>query len=267
MGYAINTEGRQVYDTFALPSACLCHHTQNFLLTRSNFSPELQCVPPAPLDVPDDKIHFPEMNQSEIPTPYCGDQTFCEEEQSYPNTTILWELNQNPDLSNTLFLQLFDSQCQGNEIGTRGSFSIGEEQLCIGSTKVVLPKVAKNLKEEWRYVVNIENYTQSFEVEECHNRTHLRDVPIQGNQDNDYGSCMYSGSDGDNPEFTSCRQLYTEHKLLSLTTEGQLEVDSFMLPSACACYVSKDIDFIEFRIGIVGNTVSNSSLEEKGEDE
>merc|ERR1712130_1001226 len=39
---------------------------------------------------------------------------------------------------------------------------------------------------------------------------------------------------------------YTEHKLLSLTADGQLEVDSFKLPSACACFVREDF-MLEFR--------------------
>ena len=65
-----------------------------------------------------------------------------------------------------------------------------------------------------------------------------------------------------------CRQLYTEHKLPSLTADGQLEVDSFkvgfdqpvkhlrpnfpsfpfyfQLPSACACFVREDF-MLEFR--------------------
>ena len=77
----------------------------------------------------------------------------------------------------------------------------------------------------------------------------------------DFGVCLYSGAGGNDPDLTVikqspkicsfttitityhqnlgsqphghndggqvCRQLYTEHKLLSLTADGQLEVDSF----------------------------------------
>ena len=60
---------------------------------------------------------------------------------------------------------------------------------------------------------------------------------------------MYSGSPGNNPHLTVCRQLYTAHKLLALSTEGQLVVDSFELPSACACYYREDF-LLTFRRGI-----------------
>ena len=40
---------------------------------------------------------------------------------------------------------------------------------------------------------------------------------------------------------TSCRQIHTEYKLLALSSAGdRLEVDTFMLPSACACYTQQN---------------------------
>ena len=50
-----------------------------------------------------------------------------------------------------------------DEIQTR-IFNIDEEQLCYGRPNVIFPKKAKNLKDEWVWVVNIDNYTQSVEV-------------------------------------------------------------------------------------------------------
>merc|ERR1712079_524293 len=149
---------------------------------------------------------------------------------------------------------------------------------------------AKNLKEEWRYIVNIENYTQSVEIEECfdHNAPFLdtSDIAPLKDEDDDseeddsdeddseeqqeeseedsseedetvqfeaprsapteFGSCLYSGAVGNNPALTSCKQLYTEHKLLALSADGQLVVDSFKLPSACACFYKEDL-VLEFR--------------------
>ena len=49
----------------------------------------------------------------------------------------------------------------------------------------------------------------------------------------EFGSCQY----GRNPQLTVCRQLLRAHKLLSLSTDGKLVVDSFQLPSGCACYI------------------------------
>merc|ERR1712111_195542 len=62
----------------------------------------------------------------------------------------------------------------------------------------------------------------------------------------EFGSCLYSGAVGNNPALTSCKQLYTEHKLLSLSNDGQLVVDSFKLPSACACFYKEDFT-LKFR--------------------
>jgi len=140
--------------------------------------------------------------------------------------------------------QLFDTQCK-DEIQTR-IFNIDEEQLCYGRPNVIFPKKAKNLNDEWVWVVNIDNYTQSVEVEECDNATLSEDFGRDRHDERDFGVCLYSGAGGNDPDLTVCRQLYTEHKLLSLTADGQLEVDSFKLPSACACFVREDF-MLEFR--------------------
>lgn len=108
--------------------------------------------------------------------------------------------------------------------------------------------------------MNIGNYTQSVEIEECHHfndydykdddADHSDSVQFKNSEDEeekDFGSCHYSGSEGNNPDLTVCRQLFTEHKLLALSEEGQLIVDSFKLPSACACFVREDLK-LEFRI-------------------
>merc|ERR1712228_323445 len=75
----------------------------------------------------------------------------------------------------------------------------------------------------------------------------------------EFGSCLYSGSEGNNPDLTVCRQLYTEHKLLALSDEGQLIVDSFKLPSACACFVREDL-ILEFRNGDMQESKSQRFL-------
>merc|ERR1711982_89616 len=75
----------------------------------------------------------------------------------------------------------------------------------------------------------------------------------------DFGSCLYSGAHGNNPALTSCKQLYTEHKLLALSSDGQLVVDSFKLPSACACFYKEDF-VLEFR-----RNMGNMDMEENTE--
>ena len=285
--YVINEEGEQVYDSFSLPSACLCHHKSNFAIRNAFKSvpdtpPLPTCSGPEKLALnkePSKKleakekpkrkpsssgIRFEGRRRREVeslnPVNDCVGN-YCEEEnEKYPTEIVLKALEANEDLNPDLFGQLFDTQCTPAGIKTR-FFNIDEEQLCYGVPKIIFPRQAKNLKDEWKYIVNIENYTQSVEVEECFNyNTNSSDDDDDDSVkagdgevqfDNvevveEFGSCLYSGAPGNNPGLTSCRQLFTEHKLLSLSADGQLVVDSFKLPSACACFFKEDF-ILEFR--------------------
>merc|ERR1712106_1316710 len=94
-------------------------------------------------------------------------------------------------------------------------------------------------------------------IEECHNFNDYEELTVENGtvtfgekeEPTDFSVCLYSGAQGNNPDLTICRQIYTEHKLLALDPEeGQLLVDSFKLPSACACFVREDF-ILEFRNG------------------
>jgi len=312
--YAIDTNREQVYDSFSLPSACICHYkaptsfrssiqsrARNNLPfckagTRLNFpnsnslkqensvsTPILEQQPSRPSisgRQPSQNIRFSqasrqpsgnrETNQSRRrrrrrnrrnhqnrnPTSYiqsydrgtiwqrdtrrsrlytesdCSTRssTYCMSPRNYPTNRILNEIGANAVISGDIYKQVFDSQCT-NIIATRG-FSIDEDPLCSGIRRVIFPRRARNMENQWKFVVNIDNFTQSIEIEECDDRF----VFSQESSD-EFGDCLYSGSQGNNPEFTACKQIYTEHKLLALTEGGKLEVDRFMLPSACACFV------------------------------
>ena len=60
---------------------------------------------------------------------------------------------------------------------------------------------ALNMKNEWKFVVNIDQFQQAVEVVEC-----------GAGQTSPSQSCLYSGSLGNNPGLTSCRQIFTQHK-------------------------------------------------------
>merc|ERR1712141_331154 len=268
--YVINQEGRQVYDSFSLPSACLCHHKSSLALgIKNGFDvdfPQLVCPGQEELALNDltpqssttekaatpgkpqrknSGIRFQERKKREAGNPSdCsnGKDNYCEEEESdafYPREAVLEALSSNNEINPALFSQLFDKNCK--DLKPR-FFDIDEEQLCSGIPKIIFPRQAKNLKDEWRYIVNIDNYTQSVEIEECFNPDFPEEdfeIPNGTNSSvlfeseegsspaSSYGSCMYSGSPGNNPHLTVCRQLYTAHKLLALSSEGQLVVDSF----------------------------------------
>merc|ERR1712232_1252574 len=291
--YVINQEGRQVYDSFSLPSACLCHHKSSLALgIKNGFDvdfPQLLCPGQEELAVNDLKqessttekaspagrperknsgIRFQDRKKRQAGNPSdCsnGRDNYCEEtgsDSSYPTEAVLEALSGNNEINPELFSQLFDQNCK--DLKTR-LFDIDEEQLCSGIPKIIFPRQAKNLKDEWRYIVNIENYTQSVEIEECFNPDFSIDETESSNTTNssvlfdneeiieEFGSCQYSGSPGNDPELTVCRQLFTSHKLLALSTEGQLVVDSFQLPSACACFYREDF-LLTFRSDMNNDT-------------
>jgi len=293
--YVINEEGEQVYDSFSLPSACLCHHKSSFAIrgglrdgenSHLPFCPKAEALSiqeskqlvtdPAPTPIKSETnskssgiIFERKKRQVSYVPKACKNKNYCENEEENEdlNNLVLKQLNSNTELSPELFQQLYDSRCNGpivnrgydiEGLGNRFDFNIDEEQLCFGSPTIIYPRKAKNLDEKWRYVVNIGNYTQSVEIEECHHfndyedddADHSDSVQFKNSEDEeekDFGSCHYSGSEGNNPDLTVCRQLFTEHKLLALSEEGQLIVDSFKLPSACACFVREDLK-LEFRI-------------------
>ena len=296
--YVINEEGRQVYDSFSLPSACLCHHKSSLALgIKNGFGldfPQLVCPGQEELAIEDSApessttttapalgkpqrknsgIRFGDRKKREAGNPGdCsnGKDNYCEESQSdssYPTQAVLEALSSNNEINPALFSQLFDKNCK--DLKTR-FFDIDEEQLCSGIPKIIFPRQAKNLKDEWRYIVNIENYTQSVEIEECFNPDFTIDDFESTNSTNssvlfdneeiiqEFGSCQYSGSPGNDPDLTVCRQLFTSHKLLALSTEGQLVVDSFQLPSACACFYREDF-LLTFRRNMNDTSITNTT--------
>jgi len=157
--------------------------------------------------------------------PECSRDTYCVSPSNYPTDRVVQAMQGSTEV----YKQVFDSQCS-NVIATRG-FAIDEDPLCSGVQRVIFPRKARNMENKWKFVVNIDNFTQSIEIEECDDR-----FVFSQESGDQFGDCLYSGSQGNNPEFTACKQIFTEHKLLALTETGQLEVDRFRLPSACACF-------------------------------
>ncbi len=90
-------------------------------------------------------------------------------------------------MSSTLFKQVFDDRCSsvtenngGDLIGTRQFFaSASDEQLCTGRQKIIFPRKALNLRNEWVFVVNIDNFTQAVEIEECSAGSFSSSVPTE----------------------------------------------------------------------------------------
>ena len=91
--------------------------------------------------------------------------TYCSRPARYPAHLTRALLARQPAVGVTLFKQVFDDKCSDvrRDIGTR-VFSTEEEQLCSGRQRVIFPRQALNLDNEWVFVVNIDNFTQASAV-------------------------------------------------------------------------------------------------------
>ena len=236
--YAMTANKEQIYDSFSLPSACLCYFKTQFRAKsnvglRSSFKasrpsgPRLPfCREGAKLNLPKFVSSFPSapsqstgenfsrrtssagrpfvypdrqqsrvsrdfvypgrvqetfsrwqrdtvmsrsrrMNRRRNSAPSCvtSGKRYCVDTNTnnYPADLARNLLAKNPAVGETLFRQVFDNKCT-NTIATR-FFSVEDEQLCRGRQKVIFPRTALNLNNEWRYVVNIDNFTQAVEIE------------------------------------------------------------------------------------------------------
>jgi len=173
-----------------------------------------------------------------------GEQAFCETSASYPEELIESFVDTRQTFPSRIKQKLLKETCvhdASTDIQTR--FNINEDQLCQGIKRIIIPKEALNLRKEWRYIINSHNYTQSVNIEECAGPADKE----SRNEDTEYGSCMYSGLKGNNPEGTVCKQLYREHRLMIISDSGELEIDSFSLPSACACHLRPSFASLNLR--------------------
>lgn len=318
---ALDSQGKEILDTFSLPSACLCYYQDKPFGLRSSFedvpvisvcnpadgppqsSPVPTCLPPRQSQQRGGSVVFggdrkrrqadwdrrqadsdrrqasregrqagregrhllhrhhpwPRHHHQRDFTPSAGliepasgcdsAANYCEAAPCYPELHALGQLDQ--EAASPLLDQLFRDPCtdQLDGIVTR-RFNINEQPLCEGVKKVIFPRQALNLRNEWKYVVNVGNYTQAVEVEECNPKRLNSSGGIQTADgfSQSYGSCLYGGSKGLSPSSTVCRQLYSKHKLLSLSGDGQLVLDTFRLPVACDCYIRESFQ-LEFKSG------------------
>ncbi|XP_023336592.1 uncharacterized protein LOC111707685 isoform X2 [Eurytemora carolleeae] len=176
----------------------------------------------------------------------CGDKSYCEDSTFYPESYVVNLLETNSKIPPGIVNKFVKQACvdQADLIQIR-QFNLNEEQLCQAPNRIIAPKQAQNLNNEWRFIVNIRNLTQTVEIEECMSENVVSGGTTASVTQKDFGSCRYSGILGNNPSKTSCKQLYREHKLLAVTNSG-LEIDSFRFPSACSCFIREEFNF-EFR--------------------
>jgi len=132
-----------------------------------------------------------------------------------------------------------------NDIATRFGGSLQEETaVCVAHESFIYPKTAKNIAEEWRFVVNVEdennsddNFRQAVRIERCSREGESCDInTVRGIK-------------------TVCRQKYSEKKLVAISPEGEKYVDTFRLPSCCICYKK-----VNFRLELSSQDTSRGSF-------
>lgn len=194
------------------------------------------------------KLHRRRQSRS-LTAPGCFGSKYCEGSQSYPAQLIENIVETESKIPSRIMNKFIKRACvEKSDLIVTRQFNINEEQLCQGSRRIIVPKEAQNIKNEWKFIVNSANYTQTVDVEECVRHGNRRDgIETDDEKLKDFGTCLYSGIEGHNPSQTSCRQLYREHKLLVVTQKGELEIDKFSLPSACACFLRTEFNTLEFR--------------------
>ena len=85
------------------------------------------------------------------------------------------------------------------------------------------PKLAKNVKGQWKVIVNAGQYTQTVRMEKC----------LQPNK-----GCSFVQSAASAVGATSrCAQVNAFHRLMVFEKGKGFYIDTFRIPSSCACYV------------------------------
>ena len=164
----------------------------------------------------------------------CGaGEGWCAAPRHYPDTAILAAVTRQKQT----FGQMFDSpnntaaartEAAANAtIGTRsGNFEMLEAEaeftnICALRTSYITPRAAKNKEGQFRFIVNSPDGAAEY--------SQLVRVAV----------CGAAGAECSGVAGTRCRQEYSDHKLVSLSSGGEeLVVDTFSFPSCCTCLLA-----------------------------
>ncbi|KAK4880928.1 hypothetical protein RN001_004247 [Aquatica leii] len=167
------------------------------------------------------KVIFPDTQSQRrsFVAPTCSHPYFCEDVSSYPYEHVRSILNEHKELD--IFFNV-DEEPIENRI-----FSREDNFLCPSIQRMIFPQLLLNKDNQWKYVVNQgSEYRQGIRIETClqdNQKCSLVEVPL-----------LYT---------TICKQKFTYRKMLSLTGEGEPEGDIFVLPTACCCSYTKNVNF------------------------
>ena len=110
------------------------------------------------------------------------------------------------------------------EVSLRTPLDIEENPLCEARQDHIFPQKGQNAKGQWKFIINTDDYKQGISINKC-------------KENHEQQPCKYNGEPGFYPNATVCHQLYSRHDFLALSENGQIEYDSFKVPSACVCKI------------------------------
>ncbi|XP_023325417.1 uncharacterized protein LOC111699085 [Eurytemora carolleeae] len=167
----------------------------------------------------------------------CEGMDFCEHPVFYPEDQMLKVLSR-PDGS--LWRMLFEPLELVWENKRHRSMHPAEvaalqpvpEKLCPTNSSWIIPRLAKNWKGDWKYIINRpknhEEYTQFVYVTTC----------TRAGACDPYGDILNSHVNSE------CSQEYMNIKLVALGVDGsKAEIDTFRFPSCCSCMITKNLEF------------------------
>lgn len=146
--------------------------------------------------------------------------------EEYPLTQIQNILERDSSLLSYFLRSSSEDLCPGC-VDTRFLPEEEDENICEERSRYIFPKGANNTKEKFMFIVNLDDraqFRQKVKVTTCLNPG---------------GSCGRGDLVLEDIE-TSCRQAFSEQKLLALSDNGkELVVDTFRFPSCCICKFRK----------------------------
>ncbi|XP_012542768.1 uncharacterized protein LOC105840398 [Monomorium pharaonis] len=139
-------------------------------------------------------------------------QTFCEDVPYYPQTYVKQMLAKNSSLLN---------YANEDVIALTPRFDNDEEPLCLSTERLIRPKTAVNIKDQWMYIVQSDNFLQTLRIEAC--------------TEEDAKCRMIDGfAEG---YITTCKQKYIYRELSAISADGEPIRDFFRVPASCCCHV------------------------------
>lgn len=159
-----------------------------------------------------DQIVFP--NRKTERTPSCEGSTYCEHVDSYPEDAVNRALQRNGTLRYLANVDVIVDIAQRVDVAD-------DAPLCLSTEEVVYPREAMNKDEEWKVILNQQNFKQGVRIEKCSQES---------------SRCMLI-SDFAQGYKTSCKQKYVYKQLVALS-DNKVVQDNFKIPASCCCHVS-----------------------------